>query len=208
MLADEAGGVLALYRADNQTDANNTLEQYSLRIVYMAMSVRRVCMQISMRAYDMYIRRSRYATAWPLLYVSGGVAETRSRDLAGRAVRTRSRPPCAHCGTTLCRCRCVTRAGVGDGGAAAAAVLRSASGDYPSDADHAGRSRRRRGCRRRPSVQQQHLHGHAPHHHLLGGLSQLPERQQPVRDTDGFWTRWKLCETNAAFEERWGGHHR
>ena len=44
MLADEAGGVLALYRADNQTDANNTLEQYSLRIIYLAMSVRRVCM--------------------------------------------------------------------------------------------------------------------------------------------------------------------
>ena len=60
MLADEAGGVLALYRADNQTDANNTL--------------------------------GLYVTAWPLLYVNGGVVETRSRDLSARAVRMR--PPC------------------------------------------------------------------------------------------------------------------
>ena len=54
ILADEDGGVLALYRADNQTDANNTL--------------------------------GLYVTAWPLLYVAGGVTESRSANLAARAV--------------------------------------------------------------------------------------------------------------------------
>ena len=55
MLALEEGGVLALYRADNQTTSNNTL--------------------------------GLYVTAWPLLYVKDGVVQSRSVDLAARAVR-------------------------------------------------------------------------------------------------------------------------
>ena len=62
MLSLDEGGVLALYRADNQTNPNNTL--------------------------------GLYVTAWPLLYVNNGAVQSRSVDLAARAVSEQVLPLC------------------------------------------------------------------------------------------------------------------